>query len=159
MKSNQEYKNEKSMFAYLLMTENKLFKKARAVVKDGENFVVLYNSKKDKYALAGGGVDEGETSREACVREAFEELGINVKIIKYLSKRYYSCPIDFEGNVFISKRVEYFYLCEVIKKDINKKQLGIEGEFSSEIEVRNLSKEEFLNKIDLNKKILDKIFE
>jgi 8-oxo-dGTP diphosphatase len=34
----------------------------------------------DYYVFPGGGVDIGETSREAAVREAFEELGVEVAI-------------------------------------------------------------------------------
>lgn len=34
------------------------------------------------FAFPGGGVDEGETDEQAAIREAEEELGIRVKIVK-----------------------------------------------------------------------------
>ncbi len=39
---------------------------------------------KNSYALPGGFVDVGETVEDACIREAFEETNIKVKIIKQI---------------------------------------------------------------------------
>ncbi len=59
--------------------------------------VILFNNKKDivlirrknppfkgELALPGGFVDVGETVEEACIREAYEETNINVKIVKLI---------------------------------------------------------------------------
>jgi 8-oxo-dGTP diphosphatase len=59
--------------------------------------VILVNNKKDivlihrknppfqgELALPGGFVDIGETVEEACIREAYEETNINVKIIRLI---------------------------------------------------------------------------
>jgi len=59
--------------------------------------VILVNNKRDlvlirrknppfqgELALPGGFVDVGETVEDACIREAYEETNINVKIIKLI---------------------------------------------------------------------------
>lgn len=40
--------------------------------------------------FAGGSVDEGETTRQAIVREVLEETGAKVTKLKYLAREYYS---------------------------------------------------------------------
>jgi len=80
--------------------------------------------------FAGGSVDEGETTREAIVREVFEETGAKVTNLKYLTKDYYSVDWEFNGITFPNKRVEYTYLCEVEMGDY--KVHGLNGEFDKD---------------------------
>ncbi|CAI9387570.1 RNA pyrophosphohydrolase [Bacillus sp. T2.9-1] len=54
------------------------------------------------YVFPGGGIEEGETSIEAAKREAFEELGVEVKIKECIAK------VEFNG-------IQYFFLSEIIK--------------------------------------------
>ena len=59
-----------------------------------------------EYALPGGFVDVGETTEEACIREAFEETNITIKIVKLIGV--YSDPKrDPRGHT-----VSIAYLCE-----------------------------------------------
>lgn len=53
------------------------------------------------YVFPGGGIEIGETPEEAAKREAFEELGVEVKIIKCISK------VAFNGT-------QYYYLADIV---------------------------------------------
>ncbi|MDE5055309.1 NUDIX domain-containing protein [Niallia taxi] len=53
------------------------------------------------YVFPGGGIETGETIEEGTIREAFEELGVEVKLNK--------CIATYEFN-----GVQYFYHSEVI---------------------------------------------
>ena len=54
------------------------------------------------YVLPGGGSEKGETLEDGTKREAFEELGVEVKLNK--------CIATYE---FIG--LQYFYHCEIVK--------------------------------------------
>ena len=59
-----------------------------------------------EFALPGGFVDIGETTEDACIREAYEETNINVKIIKLIGV--FSAPDrDPRGHT-----ISVAYLCE-----------------------------------------------
>jgi 8-oxo-dGTP diphosphatase len=59
-----------------------------AVILFQQNSIVLIRRKnppfKGELALPGGFVDIGETIENACIREAYEETNINVKLIKLI---------------------------------------------------------------------------
>lgn len=83
-----------------------------------ENEVVLVKRKFDPfanfYALPGGFVEYGETVEEACVREALEETGLKVKIIRLLGV--YSDPKrDPRGHV-----ISIVFLCKQIGGELAK---------------------------------------
>jgi len=57
------------------------------LVNDKRDLVLIRrrnNPFKNSYALPGGFVDFGERVEDACIREAFEETNIKVKIIKQI---------------------------------------------------------------------------
>ena len=39
------------------------------------------------WAFPGGKVEDGETGEEACIREVYEETGVNVSILSLLGER------------------------------------------------------------------------
>lgn len=53
-----------------------------AFIDNNELLISMSNksAKKGKYTLVGGGVDEGETLKEAAARECMEEIGNNFEI-------------------------------------------------------------------------------
>ena len=59
-----------------------------AVILYQQNSIVLIRRKnppfKGELALPGGFVDIGETVEQACIREAYEETNINVKIVNLI---------------------------------------------------------------------------
>ena len=58
----------------------------------------------DYYTFPGGGRELGESREECLLRELNEELGINVKIIRFFEEDYF----ELKGTY------EYYYLCEYI---------------------------------------------
>lgn len=117
---------EKSKMYYENYKAKKLTKKVGSIVKDGNKYLTILRVGK-RPMFPGGSVDEGETTREAIVREVLEETGAKVTKLKYLEREYYTVDWEFEGITFPNKRVEYTYLCEVEKGDY--KAIGLEGEF------------------------------
>jgi 8-oxo-dGTP pyrophosphatase MutT (NUDIX family) len=156
MKTHKEYLKEKEEYSYKLFKKHRLFKIVRAVIIDENNQVVLIKYPDGGVGIPGGGVDDGETLREAIVRESMEETGLKVFPIKILSKSFYTTPMEFEGNKFVSKRVVYYYLCKKIKNVNSSSHLGLEGEFDNEIEISSFDIE-VLRKTKLGRKGLEKL--
>lgn len=146
--NNADYKRQKLEYAYSLFKQRKFFKKARAVVVDNGKLLLIEvtylngvtddlarnpnrKSYSKHYLLPGGGIDEGETPKQASVREAFEEYGVNVKPVKYLGKSYYTVPMNIDGEDFKSNRVEYYYLCKITDTK-QSERFGLSGEFEAE---------------------------
>ena len=125
-----DYFYQKSKYYYEMYKQNKLVRKVCAVVMNCNKILTLI--KKDKAYLIGGSVEKNETTKNAVVREVLEETGINVKIIKYLTKTYYSVKWQFEDKSFDNKRVEFYYLCEPLDKAKATNVKGIAGEFDGD---------------------------
>lgn len=53
------------------------------------------------YVFPGGGIEKGETPEDAAKREAFEELGVEVRVNECIAK------IEFNGT-------QFFFLSEII---------------------------------------------
>jgi len=58
-----------------------------AVIKENKKIVLIKRGTEPflgKWALPGGFVDSGETTEEACIREAGEETGLKIDILKLI---------------------------------------------------------------------------
>ena len=59
----------------------------RVIVMDDKNRMLMvcqHHEDRDIWMVPGGGIEEGESSLEAAVREVDEETGLDVKIEKLL---------------------------------------------------------------------------
>lgn len=145
--TRDEYYNKKAKYAYELYMAGKPFKKVYAAVKKGDMYVVLKNKNgRYKYSLSGGGVDPGEDNITAIKREILEELNMNIEVIRSLGVRHYlrtwhyeehEFDIDYEAEIFLTKFVSYAH----------NKDFGLDGEFSSEVSIAEISKEEMLDTV------------
>lgn len=133
MKTHNEYISEKKEYSYKLYKKHRIFKKVKAVILDEDNQVYLIKYPDNGVVIPGGGVEDGETLRQAVTREALEETGLKVEPIKILCKNFYTCDSEYNGTKFVSRRVEYYYLCKYIEKISNVH--GIEGEFEKDITI------------------------
>jgi mutator protein MutT len=81
-------------------------KRVRGILVDNGTITLLKRVKKGDiyYVFPGGGVEKGESVKQALKRELEEELGIDVNIKKLLTKKRF----DREET----KQIEYFYICE-----------------------------------------------
>lgn len=125
---------EKIKYSYRLTKNGKFFRKARAIViKDNKLLLIRinYNDGRVHYLLPGGGVDDGETIKDAIIRETLEEYNAEIDIIKYLDKQHYHIDLEYNGEKFRSNRVEYYYLCR-FKNFSNVADFGIGEEFKKD---------------------------
>lgn len=87
---------------------------ARAIIQYENKYVFIKRVKKidgnikEYYTLVGGHLDEGETFEEACIREIYEELGVNAKITDLFLEY-----INEDLNKF-----EKFYFAEIVSGQI-----------------------------------------
>lgn len=82
-------------------------KRVRGILVDNGIVTLLKRTKKREtyYVFPGGGVEEGESVKQALKRELKEELGIDVNIKKLLTKQYSDQPLK--------NQIVYFYTCEI----------------------------------------------
>lgn len=81
-------------------------------------FLVVKRSDEDEYLagmweLPGGGVDDGEQWEETVVREAKEETGLDVKVIKPVAVGMHVMEFS-DAKV---QRMEVTFLCEMVGKE------------------------------------------
>lgn len=87
----------------------------RGIIMKNSKILLIYSEKNGDYKLPGGGIEEGETSKEALIREVQEEAGIRVEVeeemlqvMEYDEGQYDDC------DVF--KMLSTYYKCREIKK-------------------------------------------
>lgn len=71
--------------------------KAGAVVKRGDEVLLIFRAKEQDWSFPKGHVEAGESVEQAVLRELKEETGLDVRIIKPLPDHFYLSP--FEGEV------------------------------------------------------------
>jgi 8-oxo-dGTP diphosphatase len=95
-----------------------------AIIQDGEIVMVrVVDGNRQFWTLPGGGVEGLETLEEAAIREAKEEVNLDIQIIRYL----YNCQYT-EG-------IEYCFLAEVIDKYEAVPVLGSDPEYEMDKQV------------------------
>jgi 8-oxo-dGTP diphosphatase len=88
---------------------NNMIKRVRAVIiKDNKILLIKRVKPEDKYwAAPGGGVDPGESDKQALIRECQEELGVNVEVCELF--------LDIISEKPATKgQLEFFYECKIL---------------------------------------------
>jgi len=106
------------------------------IVKDDK---ILLSKQWDGYDFPGGGIDLGEATADALVREVKEETGFDVKMGKILHCEHSFFKLPFVGTFVHS--IHMYYQCEIVGGEIS-------TEFLDEQEKQYADKPEW---IELNK--------
>ena len=80
------------------------------LVKDG-NILLSYETLESKYLIPGGGVEEGETCAQACVREMLEETGMKVRT----TEEY----LEIEELFSDWRHINHYFICELVEETGN----------------------------------------
>ncbi len=106
-----ELKDDQYVFDYI--DHNR--KIARAIVYDeNENFYFVKAERNDDFGeatiieTAGGGVEDGESLKDAVTRELKEELGVTVEIICKLG------VVEDDYNLIHRHNINHYFLCKVV---------------------------------------------
>lgn len=95
----------------------------RAIVFDKDGKVALVHvSKHDYYMLPGGGIEDGEDSRNGLNREITEELGCKIEITSEIG------IAEVYFGRWSKKQVDYCYTARVIGSDNDKNLTNFESE-------------------------------
>ncbi|MGV3487112.1 MAG: NUDIX hydrolase [Tuberibacillus sp.] len=125
--------------------------RGRAVIIADDQVVLIKRVRDGKvyYVFPGGGIEEGETPEQATVREAYEELGVKVKIKGLLD------TVKYQG-------IQYFFLAEIINGEIGP---GLGEEYKDSLRKRGTYTPIWINISDFNhidvkpKVIADKVID
>jgi len=103
------------------------------IVKDGK---ILMSKQWDGYDFPGGGIELGEPTEQALVREVKEETGIDVRMgsILHCERSFFKLP--YKGNFVHS--IHMYYECEVVGGELS-------TEFFDEQEKQYADKPEWVN--------------
>lgn len=84
---------------------------AKAIIRKDDKIVLLYSRTFDFYEFPGGGIENGETKRQALIREINEETGLS---ILYESIRPFGCVRRKQKGRFEPLFIQdnFFYFCE-----------------------------------------------
>ena len=119
------------------------------IVKIGKDYLMGFNHWRKVWEIFGGCPEEGETMREAMVREAKEELGIDCEP-QWLGLAHFEMQPDYFSNevreeygaIFgISLSEEYLAQIENLRTDREEiEKIALLGEISSGEEIRELDR-------------------
>ena len=79
---------------------------SRCIILDDYKILLTYVKKLDMYMIPGGGMEEGESDKECCLREVEEETGKKVEIGE--------CELEINEYYSDEKYVNHYFLGKVI---------------------------------------------
>lgn len=79
------------------------------IINDSGKIAILFKQKKEEYKLVGGGIEQQEEPMIAFCREALEETGCKIKIIKNLG------TIEEHKSQDNFKQISFVYVANVIE--------------------------------------------
>lgn len=99
---------------------NKTRTACRGIVIKGDEMLLSYETLTDQWMIPGGGIEDGESEEECCIREVAEETGYLIKTSKCLLE------IDeyYENYKFVSK----YFLGEVVgttRRNLTKREISV----------------------------------
>ncbi|MBM7665999.1 8-oxo-dGTP diphosphatase [Solibacillus kalamii] len=110
----------------------KLWNGASAIIIKDNRVLMIRTIDSNSWSIPSGGVEDGETVEEACIREVAEETGYEVKIVKELHTK--------KTIVKEYKVTTQYFLCEITGGDIQYKDPDEEIEEISWMNRNEISK-------------------
>jgi len=101
-------------------------KAARTVIFDENDMVAIIEVQNgDYHKIPGGGIDDGETEEQAAHREALEEAGCEVEILKKIGEQEFIDPADDNlthySVCFLAKKINSHETSYLTKEEKDKK--------------------------------------
>lgn len=111
------------------------------------NAILLLRRFNGDWVLPKGRVEKNESSREAAVREVFEESGVRAEIIRYIGMVHYTYK-NIKENETVFKTVHWYLMKANSMESVPQKKEGfIEATFVHKDRVKDLVKYEDERKI------------
>jgi len=85
----------------------------RGIIARGNTLLLLYSTELTDYKFPGGGVQAGETHRQALFREIHEETGAVMTGIEQPFGKVIEYDIPKECGYDVFKMISYYYWCQV----------------------------------------------
>lgn len=132
------------------MEKVRIITTARAVIIIEKKVLLVQNKDSSLWFTPGGWLDGFETLEEACIREVYEELGIEVLPMDLLKIDYYKLTQEQnpKWNEAINK-IEHYFLCNIVKGEVkcnaDNKNLWEDSDKGNTWKVKFFSKEELQN--------------
>jgi ADP-ribose pyrophosphatase YjhB (NUDIX family) len=122
---------------------------ARAVIIKEGKLLLVQNQDNTLWFTPGGWLEGFENLEDTCKREVYEELGIKIKIQKFLQVDYFKLKaehnIKWKENI---NKVEHYFLCEivegVVESDSENRNLWQDKDTGNTSRVKFFTKEELL---------------
>ena len=89
------------------------------IIKNGE-ILISYETKTDQYMIPGGGIENGETEKECCVREILEETGAVIEPS--------DCELEIDEYYDDFKWVNRYYFGKIIgsgERNLTKSEMEV----------------------------------
>ncbi len=107
----------------------------RGIVIDGEKILLSYEAKTDQWMIPGGGLEDGESEAECCIREIAEETGVMVEIVH--------CLLEIDEYYENCKWVNKYFICKAtgtteIKQTKGEMEVGMEPRWRSVSEIKDI---------------------
>lgn len=107
----------------------------RGIVLKDNNMLLSYETLTDQWMIPGGGIDEGETYEECCIREIAEETGVLVNPLK--------CYLEIFEYYENYKYIDKYFICEAVgtterKLTKREKEVGMEPRWIPFSEIKNI---------------------
>ena len=85
---------------------NRIREACRGIIVENGKILLCYEPADDQYMIPGGGVEDGESYKECCVRELAEETGNIITVSRHaLTIREYYGDLMLVSHYFICERV------------------------------------------------------
>lgn len=89
---------------------DKVWNGAAAIIISHGKLLMVRGKDTNSWGVPSGGIEYGESSEQACIREAWEETGYKVKVIQALYTK--------KAVIKMYDVTTHYFLCEIVAGDI-----------------------------------------